>query len=124
MGSFIELNDTLQLTNAQGFPEELNLEKHLKDQFSAEYFKDRIFEFKNKPEIRVYKIPPVRNFLVENRNGKWIYWGLVHIIETTCDYVKKTTSGKFKIIYINSPEEMKKAHELIDRNPETQFFKL
>ena len=39
--------------------------------------------------------------LFENRDGKWIYWGLVHIIETTCDYVNKTTSGKFKIIYIN-----------------------
>lgn len=123
MGSFIELNDTLQLTNAQGFPGELNLERHLQTPFLAEDFKDKIFEFKNKPEIRVYKIPPVRNFLVENRDGKWIYWGLAHVIETTCDYVSKTTSGKFKIIYINSPEEMKKAHELIDRNPETNFFK-
>ncbi len=123
MGSFIEINDTLQLTSAQGFPKELNLEEHLKVSFSAENFKDKIFEFKNKPEIRVYKIPPVRNFLVENRNGKWIYWGLVHIVETTCDYINKITSGKFKIIYVNSPEEMKRAHELIDRNPDTQFFK-
>lgn len=123
MGSLIELNDTLQLTKDQGFPTELNLEQHLKNPYSTKDFEDKIFEFHNKPEIRVYKIPPVRNFLVENRDGKWIYWGLVHILETTSDYVNKTTSGKFKIIYINSPEEMKKAHELIDRNSETQFFK-
>jgi hypothetical protein len=67
-------------------------------------------------------MPPVRNFLVENRNGKWIYWGLIHIIEAHHDYVNKTTSGKFKIIYINTPEEMKKAHDLIDRNKETNYF--
>ena len=122
MATFVELNDTLQLTKEQGFPEELDLEKHLKNPLTTKDFKGRVFEFKNKPEIRVYKIPPVRNFLVENRGGKWIYWGLVHILETTCDYVKKTTSGKFKIIHIYSPEEMKEAHDLIDRDKETRYF--
>lgn len=123
MGSFIELNDTLQITKDQGFPEELDLEKHLHTPFTTEDFQDRIFEFHNKPDVRIYKLPPVRNFFVENRDGKWIYWGLVHILETTCDYVNKTTSGKFKIIYINTPEEMKQAHKLMDRRPETQYFK-
>lgn len=122
MATFVKLNDTLQLTKAQGFPKELDLEKHVKNPFTTKDFEGKVFEFKNKPEIRVYKIPPVRNFLVENRNGKWIYWGLVHILETTCDYVKKTTSGKFKIIYIYSHEEMKKAHDLIDRDKETRYF--
>lgn len=122
MGSFIEVNDTLQITPQQGFPQELSLEKHLEKPFTADIFADRIFEFNNKSGIRLYKMPPVRNFLVENRNGKWIYWGLIHITETTFDGVNKTTSGKFKIIYIYSPEEMKKAHSIIDRNPETQFF--
>lgn len=122
MGAFIELNDTLQLTKEQGFPEILVLEEHLKNPYMAENFKDRVFEFKNKPAVRIYQIPPVRNFLVENRDGKWVYWGQIHMLETTCDYVKKTTSGKFKIIYINTPEEMKKAHKLIDRNPETSYF--
>jgi hypothetical protein len=60
--------------------------------------------------------------LVENINGKWIYWGLVHVLETTHDYDKKETSGKFKIIYIYSPEEMRKAHDLIDRNSSTAYF--
>lgn len=123
MGSVIELNDTLQLTKEQGFPEGLNLEKHLEKPLTIDDFKDKVFEFRDKPEVRVYKIPPVRNFLVENRDGKWIYWGLVHILETTCDYDKKTTSGKFRIIYIYSPEEMKKAHAMIDRDSDTEFFK-
>ena len=123
MGSFIELNDTLQITKDQGFPPELDLAKHLQTPFTAEDFKDKIFEFHNKPDVRIYKLPPVRNFFVENRDGKWIYWGLIHIVETTCDYVKKTTSGKYKIIYINTPDEMKKAHDLIDRRPVTQYFK-
>ncbi len=122
MGSFIEINDTLQLTKEQGFPVELDLERHLKTPYKTNDFKDKIFEFRDKPEIRIYKAPPVRNFLAENRNGRWIYWGLTHILEITHDYTKKTTNGKFKIIYIYSPEEMKKVHELIDRNKDRQFF--
>lgn len=122
MGSLIELNDTLQITKEQGFPQELQLDVHLKTPYTAEQFATIIFSFSNKSDIRVYKAPPVRNFFVENKNGKWIYWGLVHIIEITHDYINRTTSGKYKMIYINTPEEMKKAHELIDRNPKTSYF--
>ena len=121
MGSIIEINDTLQITKDQGFPAELDYEQHKRKPFQAEDFKGRIFEFRDKSGIRVYQSPPVRNFLVENRSGKWIYWGLVHIMEIHHDYVNKTTSGKFKIIYIYMPEEMTKAHDLIDRNAETKF---
>ena len=64
----------------------------------------------------------MRNFLVENRNGKWIYWGLIHIIQVVHDYESKTTSGKFRIIHIYTAEEMREAHDLIDRNEETKFF--
>lgn len=123
MGSYIEINDTLQITREQGFPKELNLSEHLKVPFIAENFKDKVFDFKNKPSIRNYQIPPVRNFLVENIDGKWLYWGLVHVTEVKHDYINKTTSGKFKIIYINKPEEMEMAHNLIDRNEDT-FFKV
>lgn len=122
MGSFIETNDTLQITHEQGFPEELQLDVHLKKPFEASQFTDKIYTFRAKASIRIYHAPPVRNFLVENKNGKWIYWGLVHIIEETHDLITKTTSGKFKIIYLNTPEEMKKAHELIDRRPEFAYF--
>ena len=122
MGSTIETNDTLQLTKEQGFPKELEYEKHLLKPYLAEEFKDIVFEFKDKPKIRIYQRPPVRNFLVENVNGKWIYWGLVHITEIKHDYVNEITSGKFKIIHINTPEEMKYTHDIIDRNPNTKFY--
>lgn len=121
MGSYVEINDTLQITKEQGFPKELDWKQHIVKPYNAEQFKDKVFEFKNKPNIRNYHMPPVRNFLVENINGKWIYWGLVHILEVKHDYINKVTSGKFKIKYINSPEEMKLAHSIIDRNSETYF---
>lgn len=122
MGSFIEINDTLQITKEQGFPELLDINKHTVREFKASDFEGQIFDFKDKPKIRIYKIPPVRNFLVENINGKWIYWGLIHILETKHDYVNQTTSGKFKIIYINTMDEMKVAHDIVDRNEETRYF--
>ncbi len=123
MGSYVELNDTLQITKEQGFPEELDWKQHLKNPYTAEQFKDRVFEFHNKPNVRNYHMPPVRNFLVENIDGKWLYCGQIHMLEVKHDYINKTTSGKFKIIYINKPEEMEMAHNLIDRNKET-FFSL
>jgi len=121
MGSYIEINDTLQITKKQGFPKELDWKQHKKMPYNVEQFKDKIFEFKDKPNIRNYHMPPVRNFLVENIDGKWLYWGLVHILEIHHDYINKTTSGKFKIIHINTPEEMKMAHNVIDRNKDTYF---
>ena len=80
MGTYIETNDTLQITREQGFPKELQYDRHLIKPFTADDFKDVIFEFKDKPNIRIYHRPPVRDFLVENINGKWLYWGLIHII--------------------------------------------
>ncbi len=124
MGSFIQINDTLQISKEQGFPKELDYEQHKIKPFTADDFKDKIFEFKDKPKIRIYKLPPVRNFLVQNINGKWLYWGLVHILKVHHDNVKQTTSGKFKIIYIYTPEEMKHAHKLIDRRKETDFLNI
>ena len=121
MGSFVEINDTLQITKEQGFPSELNLKKHLEKPFTAEQFEGKVFEFKDKPSIRNYQMPPVRNFLVENIDGKWLYWGQIHMLEIKHDYVNRTTSGKFKIIYINKPEEMEMAHNLIDRNKDTFY---
>lgn len=118
----IEINDTLQLTHEQGFPVELDLESHLVKPYNADDFASKTFSFRNKPGIRIYKIPPVRNFLVENKGGRWIYWGLIHVLATTHDYTKQVTSGTFKLIYLYTPKEMRKAHEFIDRNTKTQYF--
>ena len=104
MGSYIELNDTLQITTKQGFPEELNLEKHKHSPLTLEQFKDQIFAFKDKPKERVYHPAPCRVFLVHNIDGKWLYWGHCHVVEQTINSETKTTSGKFKIIKIYSPE--------------------
>ena len=62
MGSLVEINDTLQLTKEQGFPVELNFEVHLKTPYKTVDFKDKIFEFTNKPGIRIYKVPAREEF--------------------------------------------------------------
>jgi hypothetical protein len=115
MGSFVEVNDTLQITKAQGFPKELDYEKHLKKPFTVADFNSREFSFTDKKEIRIYQQPPVTNLFVENIDGKWLFWGMVEITEIRHDYVKKVTSGKYRIIQIYSPSEMKQMEKLIDR---------
>ena len=122
MGSFIELNDTLRITKEQGFPAELDLDRHLKNPYTLEDVADKIFRFQAKPDIRIYKIPPVRNFLVQEIDGKWVYWGQCFIESVQHDNLKKETSGTFRIIRINSPEEMKQAFSLIDTRPELNYF--
>ena len=122
MWSFIEINDTLQITTEQWLPKMLDYKKHKEKPFLAEDFAEQVFEFYDKPKIRIFKIPPVRNFLVQNINGKRLYRWLIHIIKTTHDTIKETTSGEFKIIYIYSPEEMQYAHKLIDRNKDTDYL--
>ena len=122
MGSYIELNDTLRITKAQGFPVELDVKKHLEIPYSIDEFAGKVFRFTAKPNIRVYHRPPVRNFLVEYIDGKWLYWGLCRVLSVEHDYVKAETSGTFEIIHINSPEEMKQAFRIVDRNPDTNYF--
>ena len=120
MGSFIEMNDTLQITTEQGFPENiLNLEKHRKKPIKIEQLKSRIFKFTNKPNARHYHTPPVRCFLVHNINGKWLYWGKVLVFEQTISgksEESQTTSGKYEIIEIYEPEyqEIITRHECPD----------
>jgi hypothetical protein len=122
MGSFIEINDTLRISKEQGFPAELDIESHIKDPYTIEVLEDQVFEFKAKPKIRVYKIPPVRNLLVEDLGGKWLYWGLCHILEVNHDYEKQETSGKFKVIRLNTPEEMKEMFKLTHFNKDEENY--
>ena len=122
MGSIVEINDTLQIDAEQGWPSELNLEEHLSNPYTLEAVKGKVFEFKDKPRIRIYKQPPVRNFLVQNINGKWVYWGMCFVVEVTHDYQNQTTSGKFQIIRLNTPEQMKQAFHFLDLRPEIDYF--
>ncbi|MFH0836112.1 MAG: hypothetical protein V1834_03040 [Candidatus Micrarchaeota archaeon] len=107
MGSIIEFNDTLQITEEQGFPSELlNREKHERDPTAAKQLVGREFEFHGKEGARVFHTPPVRVFLVHNIDGKWLHWGTVHVtkqtIETTAEGA--VTSGTFKIVEIYDPD--------------------
>lgn len=104
------MNGALQISAEQGFPEQiLDVERHHKQPIKLEEVKDKIFEFKEKPKARIYQVPPSRNFLIQNKDGKWIYWGLIQVIEQTINWDGKDcmTSGKFKIISIFEPEFQK-----------------
>ncbi len=48
MGSFIENNDTLQITKEQGFPAELDVQTHLRSPYKTEDFEGKIFTFNKK----------------------------------------------------------------------------
>jgi len=113
MGSYIELNDTLQRTTEQGFPKELDLKKHLETPFTSEDFKNKLFEFRDKDGIRIFHTPPIRVFLVHNINGVWLYWGLIEVVEEILDMTNKKTAGKFKITKIFTPEEMRQAETIL-----------
>ncbi len=123
MGSVIEINDTLKISKNQGFPIQLDFEKHKANPLDIRMFDNVIFDFYNKKDIRIYHIPPVRNFLVESIDDKWLYWGLIDIIQVNHDYLQKMTSGKFQLKYIYSLDEMESAHKLIDRNRLTNYFR-
>lgn len=122
MGSFVEINDTLQLTAEQGFPADLNLDRHVNEPLGASDFEGRVFEFTGKSDIRNYQQTPVRVFLVENRDGRWIYWGLVHVLSVTHDYEAKATSGKYRLVKLFTPKEMIEVFDLIDGRPDFNYF--
>ncbi|KKQ36373.1 MAG: hypothetical protein US53_C0055G0004 [Candidatus Woesebacteria bacterium GW2011_GWA1_37_7] len=123
MGSFIEINDTLQIDAKQGFPKKLDIKRHLKKPFIAKGYEGKIFEFKNKHGIRIFHSPPVRVFFAQNIKGIWLYWGLVEIIELNFDMINKTTSGKYKIVKIFSPEEMKNAEDVLHNLNDKTYFR-
>ena len=125
MGSYVELNDTVQITTEQGFPEEiLNLEKHKKNPIILDDVKDKVFEFKDKPNARIFHPSPNRCFLVHNINGKWLYWGKIVMLEQTIKGETpetQTTSGKYKIIAIYDPEYQEQITKN-ETNPGKSYF--
>ncbi len=96
MGVPLTLNDTLQITKAQGFPDKLELNKE--------------YAFK-KDNRRLYRLPPTRVFLVHNENGKWDYRGEALITELTILPLEEKTTGKFKVVKLYSDEHRKVLNE-------------
>ncbi|MBI3963741.1 MAG: hypothetical protein HY341_01960 [Candidatus Kerfeldbacteria bacterium] len=119
MGSFIEMNDTLQLTSEQGFPAELQRERHREKPFTAEQFHGRRFSF-TKPGMRLYHSAPTRVILVHNIDGKWLYWGHCHVFEQTIHAETKMTTGVFGIVMIYPPDYQDAASRL-EPSPGKQF---
>lgn len=114
MGSIIEINDTLQITADQGFPSTLlSLEKHLKEPITLSEVKGKVFSFAKKDRARIYQGDPVRVYLVQNIDGKWLFWGKIYIQSQTIS--KKLdaqgnwladqweTSGTFIIVDLYEP---------------------
>ena len=92
MGSVLIMNDTLQITTEQGFPEKPDLEKE--------------YSFK-KEKLRQYRLPPIRVFLAHNLGEKWDYVGEAIITELTLLPLEEKTLGKFKIMKLYTDEHRK-----------------
>ncbi|MDR3613417.1 MAG: hypothetical protein P4L53_07615 [Candidatus Obscuribacterales bacterium] len=129
MGTKIEFNDTLVLTAEQGFPADiLNLNEHLKNPILAETLKDKVFSF-HKDEARFFHIDPVRVFLVQNIDGKWLHWGHVLIQSQTIEKViaadgrwcqEWLTSGTFKVVKIHDSDYQRQV--TVNESPVNKSF--
>lgn len=103
MGSSIEINDTLKISKERGFPAILTLDTHVQTPRTLADLKNAVYNFWNADE-RLYHRAPTRVFLVEEINGKWLYWGHANVIEQTIDSEKHQTRGKFIVTRIYAPD--------------------
>ena len=133
MGSFVEINDTLELTTEQGFPAELfDLAKHQQNPIDFKEVEGKIFEFKNKPAARIFQIDPVRVFFAHNIEGKWLFWGRVLIqsqqiekqLDSDGNWDGKSwiTSGTYKLLNLYDPE-YQKTFTLREAPDDRNYFK-
>lgn len=107
MGGLIKINDTLKISKERGFPKELTLKAHVENPTrSFEGAKGKLFSFWNKDE-RIYHRPPTRVFLVEEIDGKWLYWGHALIREQTIK--NQRTEGVFEIVKMYDPAYQREA---------------
>lgn len=115
MGSNLELNDTLLINTAQGFPSDiLNREDHVRKAVRLEDVATKIFQFRDKDGARIFHLDPVRVYLVENVDGKWIFWGKAFVLSQTIEKKLEkdgwwtpgswVTSGTFKIVDLFEPD--------------------
>ena len=133
MGSFVEINDTLELTTEQGFPAEIfDLSKHNESPINFEDVEGKVFEFKNKPSARIFQIDPVRVYFAHNIEGKWLFWGRVLIQsqqivkelndDGSWDGKSWITSGTYKILNVYDPE-YQKTFTLREAPDDRNFYK-
>ncbi len=133
MGSYVEINDTLQLTTAQGFPAEVfDYNSHQENPVTTEDVAEMVFSFKNKPSARIFQLDPVRVYYVHNIDGKWLFWGRVLIQTQTIE--KKLdangswdgnswmTSGTYTILNVYDPA-YQKTFTLNEAPDDRNYFK-
>lgn len=122
MGCFYELNDTLLISEKQGFPSNVfNYEEHIKKPVTLDDVKDEVFAFSGKKAARAFQLDPVRVFFFEmTADKKWLAWGKVAIQSLTIEHVPSDevnpdnpiafnpgdwlTSGTYKVIEVYDPE--------------------
>ncbi len=113
--------DTLRISKAQGFPEFLSLETHLQAPYSLKDVEGKIFSF-TKPDLRLYQPTPIRVSWVEDVEGKWVYWGMINILETTLNFENNTTSGIYKVVKLFTPEQMRDYFDMKDGVEANNYF--
>ncbi|MEM7738083.1 MAG: hypothetical protein AAF267_20095 [Deinococcota bacterium] len=122
MGSTLRVNDTLQITDVQGFPSELSIMQHIASPYNIEEFGETVFTFQDKDGIRNFQQPPVKNFLVQNYQGKHIYWGLIMMLEVRHDYLANTTSGRYQLASLYSLIQMQMAAAMTGLATNLDYF--
>jgi hypothetical protein len=132
MGSGIEVNDTLNLSDQQGFPcDVFDLERHKVSPITLADVRDRIFSFADKPDARIFHLDPVRVFLVQNLGGKWLFWGKI-LMQSQTIYKSVLsgsewrvgewmTSGTYKVIDVFEPD-YQKLFTMRESPPGKSFF--
>ena len=130
MGSVIEIKDTLKISKREGFPMKLDLERHVSDpEFSRDvvgepfkFFKDvfREEENGNEPYPR-YHDDSARVFLVEDINGKWLYWGNAVIESQTVG--NSRVEGVYRITKVYQPD-FQQQMTIEESPPGKSFFEI
>lgn len=121
MGGKFIINDTLRISKDQGFPSHLNVENHLRSPYADSDIVGKIFTF-TKPELRLYQPYPIRVSWVEDVEGKWVYWGMITILQTTLDFEKNKTSGTYRVVKLFSPQGMKDYFDMKDGVEPNNYF--
>jgi len=138
MGSILEINDTLQLTTAQGFPADIfDLKRHRQKPVTLADVAGRVFEFANKPGPRFFHLDPVRVYWYHNIGGRWLAWGQIVVHKQTIsrspDHPAHTgpgnvsdpnqwvTSGEYTVLKIYDPAYQEQFTRN-DLSPELSYF--